>query len=502
MSERFVIVGAGSAGCVLASKLARAGIEVVLVEAGPDYPRWPPSDLKDGRHNSMYDHDWGYAHRPTTVQTKFPFPRGKVVGGSSAVNTCIALRPQPYDHAEWVDATGDDAWSYEACLEAYRETENDLDFPDHDEHGSKDGLPVKRAGASELTDWSAAFVEAALEVGYQACDDQNVAGAHGAGPHAMNKIAGQRVSAAEAFLTPDVRALENLSILTNRLVHRVTFERDRATGVQIEYHGQLTTLEGRVVLCAGAVSTPGVLLRSGVGSPKDVARVGAAPLIDNPWVAKQLLDHPGVAFFVRKRWGGPQTVEDPLIQTVLRYGSAQHADRFPNDIQIQPGSKIIFPPRQFRGGSLMSAIGKPFGKGVIRFTSSNPRSSPFIDSRLLEDERDKTMAVEALTKAYELVTRPVMAKLAKPFYPPTPILRDPARLRGFIRWICDSGYHPCGTAPMADTRHHGACDSTGRVFGARDLWVADASLMPTVPSSNTNIATLMIGARIADFLLA
>ncbi len=502
MSDRLIVVGAGTAGCVLASKAARAGIEVVLVEAGPDYGTDAlPEDLADGRHNSMYDHDWGFRHRPTTIQTLFPFPRGKVVGGSSAVNTCIALRPQPYDHDEWVEFTGDDAWSYENCLDAYRETENDLDFAKHREHGDGEGLPIRRAPTAEQTDWAAAFVEAALAVGYQACEDQNRAGAHGVGPHAMNKLDDRRISAAEAFLTPEVRALPNLEIHPDTLVHRVAFDGHRAIGVDVETDGEQYRIEGRIVLCAGAVSTPGILLRSGVGAAENVERVGARPQVKNDWVAKQLLDHPGVAFFVRKRWGGPQTVEDTLIQTVLRYGSAIHGGQYANDIQLQPGSKIIFPPHQFRGGSIMSAIGKPFGKGIIRFESSDPSKPPFIDSRLLEDERDRSMAVEALTRAYELAQQPVMRKLATPFYPPNFILKEPRRLRAYVRWVCDSGYHPCGTVPMADDRKNGACDSQGRVFGTENLWVADASLMPTVPSSNTNIATLMIGARIADWII-
>ena len=499
-----IVVGAGSSGCVISARLsARGDRRVTLLEAGPDYPdpAQLPEDLASGRRNSMTAHDWGYRHTPTTAGYRLPLPRGRVVGGSSAVNTCIALRGQPEDYDEWA-ALGLREWSWAQCLPAFKRLERDLDRGDDAWHGKDGPLPVRRHPEHEWVAWQAAFVEACRELGYPACADSNAPGSHGVGAHAMNKLDGRRISAAEAYLTAEVRRREALAIRPSVLVRRVLL-RDRAVvGVEIESASGVETLHApRVVLCAGAINTPAVLLRSGIGPRDELARLGVELVRDAPAIGRRILDHPGVAFFLRPRLFGPTRRTDPLIQTVLRYPSGQRAH--PSDILLQPGSSLPIPRFDMPLLSIMASIGKPRSNGSLHFKSVDPLERPVIDSRLLADDGDRAMAVDAMERGYALVQTAPMRKLARNFWPKEAVLRDRARMRDWIITACDSGYHPCGTVPMGRdgaSELDAATDEHGHLRGVRGLTIADASLIPAIPSSNIHLATLMIAERIAEWL--
>ena len=495
LSADLVIVGAGSAGAILAARATERGArDVLLVEAGPDYPTPDglPEDLKNGRHNSMRAHDWGYVHRPNPKQFRLRFPRGKVVGGSSAVNTCIALRGQPYDYDEWA-ARGLPEWSWAHCLPAFKRFENDLDL--RNEWHSQDGpIPIRRHKPDELVPWQAAFVRACRSLGYVDCPDTNDPTTTGVGPHAMNKVDGERMSAARCFLTPAVRARPGLRILPGTLVRRVLFEGRRATGLEVETDGRVYEIgANRVVLSGGAIATPGILLRSGVGPEAEIARLGVALVADVPGVGKKLLDHMGAGLFFRPH-PGVSSVEHPIIQTVLRYTSK--GSDCPNDMQLQPGSFLPTPWGSTTIVVITCCVGKPRSVGRLRFPDARAQSRPKIDSNFFLDAADRACAVEAMQLARRLVLDGGMGELAKPLWPSREVVEDASRLSAFLWRMCDSGYHPCGTVPMgADRDPDAACDGRGQVRGTQSLWVADASLMPTVPSANTNLASLMIGER-------
>ena len=496
-----LVVGGGAAGAVIAARASEnPDLHVLLVEAGPDYesPSALPDDLIDGHRNSLVDHDWGLDYHAVDGGRGVSFPRGRVTGGSTAVNTTIALRGIPADYDGWA-AMGNDEWAWDKVLPAFCRLERDLDYGSLPYHGDAGPISIRRWRPDELVPTQAAFIDAARSFGHPECPDVNDPSAWGVGVMAMNKLGRVRISTAVGYLA-SARVRDNLTIRADTHVVRVIVEQGRAVGVEIDdtATGRSTIRARLIVLAAGAIHTPGILVRSGIGPSEELDALGVERVADVPGVGHNLSDHPALLVAMTSKVPEFCTDELPLVQTITRYtteGSEQ-----PLDVNIELITRV---PRRDRRPAFALAASLEWveGRGRVAQTSLDPRAMPVIESGFGVDERDLARNVSALEDALVLARTGPLAELVDEIVFPDPGRCSREELTSLARRASGSGYHPVGTAKMGPVADPSAVvDQFGRCHSVDELVVGDASIMPTVPRANTNLTSIMIGERIGEWI--
>ncbi|MFC9842741.1 GMC family oxidoreductase [Streptomyces sp. NPDC060223] len=489
-----VIIGGGSAGAALAARISEDPQRtVLLIEAGPDYPAGRvPEGLLAPQLLADPDHDWGYTARATDRAPSIPAPRGRAMGGSSAVNAGVAIRAHAADFAAWGERYGIKGWSYEEVLPTFRDMEN---TPTGDDayHGRTGPFPIRQWTYEELTSPLRAFVDSSADLGFRRNDDFNADQQGGTGGYPVNIVDGVRQNTALVYLTPQVRSRPNLTVLSGVTIDKVVIEDGVARGV-VSASGTVYQA-GEVVLSAGSYGSPAILLRSGVGPAEDLRALGIDVVSDLP-VGRRLQDHP---FFHSLFALAPehQTMTS-AFQAHLWFASRDaHAGELDLSIVATHLPDASFSPTD--GAILLAAaLTGPESRGSVRLASRDPHDAPVIDNNFFATARDRGRILEAVKLVRRLASTPPFAGTVAAELAPGEAVRSDEELAAAIAAGISTYGHPTSTAPMGGPGDEWAVvDESAAVKGLTGLRVVDASIIPEVPSTVTNATTIMIAEHIA-----
>ena len=512
MPYDYVIVGAGSAGCVLAGRLGESrDVRVAVIEAGP-------ADTDPEIHvpfsfgallKSRIDWDFTSEPEPGLDDRRVYLPRGRVLGGSSSLNAMIYLRGNRVDYDEWA-SLGLDGWSYDDVLPYFKRSEDNERGADA-YHGV--GGPLAVSDSRSLHPLVDSMLAASVEAGIPRNDDHNGATQDGGGRYQVTQREGRRCSTAVAYLHPAV-AHGNVDVVTDALATRVVFEGDRAVGVEVLRGSTLEIVRAdrEVILSAGAYQSPQLLLLSGIGPPDDLRPLGIEPRVDLP-VGHGLQDHlvcsavwqsstasllaafsPEAAELYARDSRGPLTSNVGEGGAFVRTRPGLPAP----DVQIIFGALMLYDeflgPLVDDGFFFGPILLKPTSRGRVTLRSPVPHAKPRILSNYLDTQEDRQTLVDGMRVALDIAARPALRAVTRATFR-APASASDADILAFARRYAHTVYHPVGTCAMG-----AVVDATLRVHGVEGLRVVDASVMPTIPRANTNAPTIMIAEKASELI--
>lgn len=519
-----VVIGAGSAGAALAARLSEdPKLSVAVIEAGIDdrsiWRRIPVGYFKMVG-NARFDWKFQTEPEPHMDNRRIACPRGRVLGGTSAINGMLYVRGQAADYDQWA-RDGNEGWSWREVLPYFKRS-MDQTRGASAVHGTGGPLTVSELEIDEL---SRAFIDSCLAAGLPYLDDFNAGSNEGAGPYQIATRGGERASTDRVYLR-EAMARPNLHVITGALTRRVLFDKTRACGVEYVRDGVVQTVRARheVIVCAGAIQSPQILQLSGIGPAALLQAHGIAPLVSLPGVGRNLQDHLQARLFHRVNkpitgndiWHSPwRRVREGLNYLLNRGGFLangifragafyrSHPSVSRPDIQAHFGILSIdnpsVPPHPHSGMTLSVCLLRPESTGSIEIQSADPGVAPRIHANYLAAPADRIALIRAVRRIREIAALPPLASYSEGEFQPGPAAQSDEDILAFLRAKGTTIFHPAGTCKMgADPM--GVVDDCLRVYGVEGLRVADTSIMPRVVSGNTNAPAIMIGEKAADLV--